>query len=221
MALVFASAAAGLTLLHLGTRRLRALPCWHINVAPHERKWWTGGSFVPLLVGATAADGEAFEFSVLVDPALKRSARRALRHDLRSVARALPPRALRRAAAACHIWCSHDNGGGGAEVHWIEKPFADPCGDVAPRPFALEINCWATYATGLLAREGVLCHELAHVFNATIGREHREIVELFNRCERSGVYDSVELLDGSPPQRAYGALHALQRLATLASAAGV
>tara|TARA_B110000208_G_scaffold100532_1_gene125325 strand:- start:29 stop:883 length:855 start_codon:yes stop_codon:yes gene_type:complete len=215
MSWVYTAVASTLTLT-LATRRLRATWLWLITVKRHPDDWWRSGSFYPRTVTVAAADGnDEVEFSLLLDPRLSRKAVAMLVEDLAAAALALPSNALRTSAAACHVWCNHASGIRGACVHWVTKPFFDPCGSIAARQCALEINRFADYTGNLLARENCLLHELSHVFNATIGREHCGVHQMFDRAVADGRYESVAMLDESPVRRAYGLNNHLEFFASL------
>ena len=206
---------AGVTTLALVSRRLRATLLRLITVQRHANDWWMAGTFSQRTLRTRCADGEQVTFSLMLDPALSSASVSMLEDDLAAVALALPPRALRKAASSCHVWCNRESGQRGACVHWCTKPFQDPSGEIAERPIALEINNFRDYTTSLLNRENVLLHELAHVFNATIGREHRKIVALFERAVEGRRYERVDMIDGSAPQRAYGLSNHLEFFASL------
>eukprot|EP00928_Gymnodinium_smaydae_P032242 TRINITY_DN23404_c0_g1_i1.p1 TRINITY_DN23404_c0_g1~~TRINITY_DN23404_c0_g1_i1.p1 ORF type:complete len:354 (+),score=79.30 TRINITY_DN23404_c0_g1_i1:77-1063(+) len=85
------------------------------------------------------------------------------------------------------------------------------------RTLAVEINNWKDYGRFMLNREGVLLHELSHVFNGTIGRDHAGIVGMYAAAKHSGKYERVARKDGSKA-RAYGLKNHLEFFASLSVA---
>uniref|UniRef100_A0A7S2CHS2 Uncharacterized protein n=1 Tax=Octactis speculum TaxID=3111310 RepID=A0A7S2CHS2_9STRA len=102
-------------------------------------------------------------------------------------------------------------------MHWSRKPFA-PASHTSvhsSRPFAVELNRWADHTDCfMLKHEDVFFHELSHVYNATIGRDHEGIVAMYARAVEDGRYDWVKRLDGSEA-RAYGLNNHLEFFASL------
>ena len=158
-------------------------------------------------------------FSVMLDPTLDEAAAASLDEDLGKVRAMLLKRtgALEAVQSSCHIWVNRDNGAAGACAHWVEKAFADPLGRVEPRPLAVEVNNWHHYNSFLLRREGVMLHELAHVYNGTLGRDHAPVVAMHERARRSGKYEEVAVSNGARAV-AYGLQNHLEFFASLSVA---
>ena len=142
--------------------------------------------------------------------------RQDLFRDLRVVAGLIPPQALRQIAAACHLFVNRSNSRNGAEVHWVKKGVK--ARGFKPRKLAVEINDWESYKNDLLNREGTLLHELSHVFNGTIGREHPVIEAMYQRAVETRRYESVAMCDGTEGVRAYGLTDPLEFFASLSVA---
>lgn len=170
-------------------KRRKRLPCERIIVKEHPKKWWEAGSYIPY---------DMQGFSLMLDPKLPADARLVMEEDLCKVReKLLTTGALKDVASACHIWVNHDNGHVGACAHWCEKEFEDPLGKVQPRGLSVEIHNWNHYNTFLLKREGVLLHELSHVYNGTLGFEYPPIVAMYDKAKQSKKYEDVAISNGT------------------------
>jgi len=209
--------AAGVCLA-VAWRRRRQRKTNAIRVKAHPQGWWCAGCYEPVCM-----EVKGVSFSMMLDPALPIECIDMLRHDLGIVASSLPPQAAHAVAQACHIYVNLDNGRRGAEVHWCPKQFVQTLGSFLAvsgcktRDCAVEINRWSDYGAFLLKREGILLHELSHVYNATLGRDDAGIMAMYEVAKDSGMYERVAKVDGTEA-KAYGLSNHLEFFASLSVA---
>lgn len=184
-----------------------------VRIDKHPDNWWQAGCYEPTTMHIALGNNK---FSLMVDPTLPAEAFQTLKVDLQKIAACIPPHALKAISENCHIYVNKDNGDRGACVHWVSKPFETTGGGCTERELSIEIHNWDDYSTSrqLLNREGTLLHEMAHVYNGTLGRDHQPIVDMYDKACASGLYENVKMLNGAHKE-AYGIQNHLELFASL------